>query len=447
MNKRLKKKNPQMAAALTVGAIINVVFLLILGGFTVYSFVEPEEVALQAPPPLVPLEPPVVKYNQKKTQERSEKSQRPQQQRIQTKAVSNISTPAIDIQIANVSPAVTVDSSLVQTAGNVGGLGGGGLRMGVSAVDFFGIKSEGERIVIILDIARSMLEPARGDIPGFLRVKEKLVEVVDGLNSATLFNLMIFSNGLDVMSNSLILANAENKQRAADFVEPYWKAEGGRFAVDAKRAVFRRNYTPNFEFIKPIGGSSRMDMALMAAFEQGADAIFMITDGTPELRRELAGREITEYEKKLAEYEKRRAKVSEKEIAEYNEKRRKFNEMAHAKIKAIRAAEAKKRAAKGLDAVVRENSNIHIPGAPASPFGHKPRHWVGLGADERFVKFVKKEAKRIYQDRREKLPTVNVVGYSIPEKGKTADFLKDLRRAFPGSKFETFGEYVGEESA
>ena len=30
--------------------------------------------------------------------------------------------------------------------------------MDVSAVDFFGIKSEGERVVIILDIARSVLE-------------------------------------------------------------------------------------------------------------------------------------------------------------------------------------------------------------------------------------------------------------------------------------------------
>ena len=122
------------------------------------------------------------------------------------------------------------------------------------------------------------------------------------------------------MRNSLILGNAENKRRASDFIEPNWKAEGGRFATDAKRAGFRRNYRPTFEYIKPIGASSRMDMALVASFQQDADAIFMITDGTPDLCRELMGRELVEYKQKLSEYEKRRAAGPEKEAAQYHAK-------------------------------------------------------------------------------------------------------------------------------
>ena len=63
-----------------------------------------------------------------------------------------------------------------------------------------------------------------------------------------------------------------------------------------------------------------------------------------------------------------------------------------------------------------------------------------------FIKLARRVAKRIYQECREDLPIVNVVGYSIPKKGKTADFLKDLRWAFPRIQFETFGEYVGEQN-
>ena len=55
-----------MAVALAGGAILNVIFLLILGGFTVYKFVQPEETQFEAPDTLVALEPPAVKCYQKK---------------------------------------------------------------------------------------------------------------------------------------------------------------------------------------------------------------------------------------------------------------------------------------------------------------------------------------------------------------------------------------------
>ena len=59
-----------MVVALTVGAIETVIIVFILGGLTVYKFIQPEEVALTAPPVLVPLEPPTINYNQNKTKDR-----------------------------------------------------------------------------------------------------------------------------------------------------------------------------------------------------------------------------------------------------------------------------------------------------------------------------------------------------------------------------------------
>ena len=234
-----------MAIALAAGAILNIIFLVVLGGFTIYKFVQPEEVQFEAPTPLKPVEPPQVKYNQQKTKDRQEQSQRPKQQTIKARSIAQLNTPDVDIQISDVAPSVQVGTAVGTGLGNALG-SGGGLRMGVSAVDFFGIKSKGERVVIVLDAARSMLEPARGDIPGYAEVKEKLSEVVNSLNSATIFNIMVFGHSLDVLSDNLVIATAENKQRAIKFIEPYWKANGGMFAPDYKTNTFLKNYKPTY---------------------------------------------------------------------------------------------------------------------------------------------------------------------------------------------------------
>ncbi|MEM9025488.1 MAG: hypothetical protein AAGB06_00995 [Verrucomicrobiota bacterium] len=431
---RQRKKSAQMMAALVAGGAINGLILLIVGGITVYKFVLPEKVQLQAPPALKPLEPPTVQYNRSQTQEREKNSQRPRQQRIKTRTISNMAAPDIDIQVANFNPGVSVGDRVGQDIGSIRGVNSGSWRLGVSAVNFFGIESQGERIIIILDIARSMLDPKRGDIPGYARVKERLEAVVDELNSATLFNVMVFSNGLDVMSSDLVLANAANKQRAVEFIDPYWKADGGRFTKGAQRATFLRNYQPQYTDIKPRGGTSRMDMALLAAFEQGADAIFMITDGTPEFTREFNGSERRDYEKRFAEYEKRRSRASRNEIAKYERLRQSHQNRVDARI----AAETRRRDARGLDARITED--LFVP--PLPPWGLEPRnHVLVLGNDE-FVEWVKSKAEQHYGRDRSSLPTLNIIGYSIEEEGHTAEFLYDLHRRFPGSDFEVFKDFM-----
>ncbi|MGB0373112.1 MAG: hypothetical protein ACPGN3_17425 [Opitutales bacterium] len=444
-----KKKNSQMMAALVVGAVLNVLLLLILGGMTVYKFVQPEEVSFEAPPALKPIEPPQVKYNQNKTKDRQDKTNRPKQKPIQVKTVANIKTPNVQIDLNNLAPSVNVAETVGSGLGN--GLGSGGMRMGVSAVDFFGIKSKGERVVIILDAARSMLEPARGDIPGYAEVKEKLTEVVENLNSATLFNVMVFQKGLDVMSSNLVIANQENKDRALKFIDPYWKASGGMFAPDYKTTTFLNNYKPKYSQITPTKGSSRMDMALVASFEQGADAIFVITDGTPNFTRNHFGRDLEKYKKELAAFEKRKAAVTPAEIAKFEAEKAKKQAIkakavaeAREKRKQEKEREAKKRAEQGLAAVVKEGGNgLGVSLGVRPPWGHPPRKDVRVGPSKEYVDFIKTEAKAIYSQKNQDLPTVNIVGYSIPKKGPIADFLNNLKRAFPKSHFRYFGKHQG----
>ena len=55
--------------------------------------------------------------------------------------------------------------------------------MGGSAFDFCSVKPRGERIVIVVDIAKGMLDPERDDIPDFMRVKREVEIVIEGLTA------------------------------------------------------------------------------------------------------------------------------------------------------------------------------------------------------------------------------------------------------------------------
>ena len=424
-----------MVAALAIGALLNAFLLITFGGLTVYHYVATEETVLEAPPQLAPIEPTSVRYKMKKAQDREKLSQRPRQPQIKARTVADITTPELDIELDGSAPRVSVSTLVdVQTFGSSASFGPA-LRMGVSAVDFFGIQSEGERVVIILDIAKSMLDPKRGDIPGFVRVKERLGDIVEQFNSATLFNVMVFASGLDVMSNNLVIANAENKERARAFIDPYWKAEGGRFVPGAKKSPFLKNYAPKYVDVKPLGGSSRMDMALLAAFEQGADAIFVITDGTPSFTRDFNAEEQKVYDARLAEYERLKAETTAEELAAYEKAR----EAALAYNRSQREANAQEREAQGLDKAVTQGgvSTRTVD----KPWGAKPRSSVTVLGNDEFVGWAKLWATAHYGDAEKNLPAINLIGYSIPESGTAFSFLTKLRDAFPKGQFEVFGEY------
>ncbi|MEM9025487.1 MAG: hypothetical protein AAGB06_00990 [Verrucomicrobiota bacterium] len=434
MKIQLKGKSARMVMALAVGIALNGGLLLIVGGFTVYRFVAPKQVSLKAPSMATAVDVSMVKYNQQQSKERLQNTPEIQLPKIEARAVSSINAPEITFDFSDVAPSARVSAGSYSYHGDLNGLSAGGLRMGVSAVDFFGIHSNGERIVIILDIARSMLDPRRGDIPGFIRVKERLNAVVDGLSSATLFNVMVFSEGLDVMSPSLILANRANKELAASFIEPYWKATEGRISPDAKRSVYQNNYLPDYGDFEPKGGSSRMDMALLAAFEQDADAIFLITDGTPSFTRGFTPSEQREYDRRLAEYEQRKANTTEEELAEYHRKRDAVLEENRRKREALKKA----REEKGLDGVVSGGGSYgYVP----APWGAKPRSTISVLGNDEFVALTKSWAEIHYGWSPEDFPTLNIIGYSIPEEGSAWKFLNKLRGEFPESQFLVIGEY------
>ena len=61
--------------------------------------------------------------------------------------------------------------------------------------------------------------------------------------------------------------------------------------------------------------TARSMRLLSAAFQMQADTIFIISDGHPIFERALFGKELEEYQRRVAEAEERWAKLSEKDRA------------------------------------------------------------------------------------------------------------------------------------
>ncbi len=80
----------------------------------------------------------------------------------------------------------------------------------------------------------------------------------------------------------MVVVTKDNTSQVADWMAPYWRL------VDSKikeRGTFRKNYQPQMIDWNEAGGSSRMDLVLVSAWELRADPIFMITDGTPSVHQ------------------------------------------------------------------------------------------------------------------------------------------------------------------
>jgi hypothetical protein len=113
--------------------------------------------------------------------------------------------------------------------GEPGGVNGGGTR-------FFQIGVRAKSVVYVIDRSVSM-----GLNGGLTRVKKELLASLRAMPVDTQFQIIIFNRSVQMMepgsAAGLLAANAENKQKAAEFLAPI-QPEGGTLPVPAmKRAL------------------------------------------------------------------------------------------------------------------------------------------------------------------------------------------------------------------
>lgn len=125
---------------------------------------------------------------------------------------------------------------------------------------FFGIKVESQRVIFVLDVSGSMLEAMYGrEVDGrpAARIdvaKQELTQAIENLEPGALFNVMIFSSGVDRWRRNDIAANsATDRQEALTWIERLG-ASGGTNLYDAVRDAMK---------------------------DPDVDTIFVLSDGVP----------------------------------------------------------------------------------------------------------------------------------------------------------------------
>ena len=150
-----------------------------------------------------------------------------------------------------------------------------------SQINFFGITQSASRVVFLIDASGSMVRPEHGGIPAYTAVKKKLSEMIQVLDENTLFDVIIFAGRSDMYQPGLVEATESHKRNLAKWLEPY---------MATKENALRPNLNPiddkkNAEYALPgaNNGSTRMDVALGAAFSLKPNAIFLLSDGDPNI--------------------------------------------------------------------------------------------------------------------------------------------------------------------
>lgn len=411
---------------LIVGGIslaLHVAALLAFGSWIVIRSFMDERTVFTAPPPLKTYEPRKLEH-QIKVSKRQRSSSRPAvMPRMVAARPSNLAMPEIkvDPKVVRTSfqPKFKAITGIGLGAGLGQGYGLGGFGEGVSAFDFFGIRGRGEKIMICADTSISMIEEERGGFDGYARVKARLGQVIDALTEKTLFNIVMFADAAQTFRDQMVPATDANKREAKKFLMPfntknnYGLTSGNVRAVDLGR--------------KAGGGTTRLDLALTAAFQQGADTILIISDGIPRVQKELTADQRAAWDARMEEWRRANAEA----LRAYETAMANMEYRTERVWVPARPAQLKEGNVHGPTEGHWENRRIGTrphPPRPTPPAMPDEMRWWTL---EDFVEHFQLLHEQSYVKKGKKLPVVHAIGYAIDKEG--GDFLQAFTKRYNGS--------------
>jgi len=442
----LGKHRTIFAICLIVAAAVHVLVLLVFGTYTLFKGstarmpftseggVPAEDVGIEAPPEVAP-----ETMEETALESAPTPSDSPAAETDMVLAVSGMVSPSMSINAAppvlSPSSATGAEKILSKPASRSPGK--------ASSVNFFGVKGEGTNVYFVVDLSDSMVEQDKGGIEGYKNLKEKLGQMIQSLSPETNFNVAFYGDAVDLFMPSSVPATPENKQAAMKFLPRY-------MASTSQRGNLLRNYRPTIGTLPALGGTSRMDLGLAAAFEGRADTIFVLSDGKPVIQRAMNEKEREEYRKKAADseisvadrqkYEKEVAEYRKK-YEEYNEEMKKYREKYADKITEKARREAENRA-KGKGKVIEGQGfvvdPVKIPGlpnapvAPTAPPAPQPKAQgkavgppsLGNWQDDDILEYLKETIAKTYKKDGYELPSIH--GVAFLAKPAEEKFLRSL---------------------
>lgn len=144
----------------------------------------------------------------------------------------------------------------------LGGSGGKGLGTGIN---FMGIKTNGQRILLLFDVSASVAHKANASSMPLTKIKEETLDMINKLPADSRFGIIQFVRNYKMFQPELTPATQPNRELARTWIETEWK-ETGTMPRNGKGVI---SPTPNG--LPPI---------LHAAYALKPDVIFLISDGS-----------------------------------------------------------------------------------------------------------------------------------------------------------------------
>jgi len=144
----------------------------------------------------------------------------------------------------------------------LGGAGGKGLGTGI---DFMGIKAEGQRILLLFDVSRSVVNKANQSAMPLASIKQETIDMINKLPVDSRFGIIQFVRNYKLFQTELVAATQPNRELAKQWIETEWR-ESGTLARNGKGVV-----APEPNGLPPI---------LRVAYGLSPDVIFLISDGS-----------------------------------------------------------------------------------------------------------------------------------------------------------------------
>lgn len=192
-----------------------------------------------------------------------------------------------------VMPEITTFSDIPAFGNDFGdGFGIGGFGDGRGGAKFFGTSGGGNRIILVIDTSTSMNNNCGPN--GIKALRREIVRTLATLSPNISFNIICFGKDCDGFAPQPVKANSGNIARAKTWMNAYFINKRGGGAFDRTRTSEWGTrgadnngikYTPilpgSVQALAGTSGSSRMDLALVAAFFQKPSSVFLIADGEP----------------------------------------------------------------------------------------------------------------------------------------------------------------------
>lgn len=148
--------------------------------------------------------------------------------------------------------------------------GGGGTGQGMS---FFGVQTQGQRILLLFDVSSSVVNKANAAGIPLERIQEETIKLIGGLPINAQFSIIQFTGNYMPFTEELIAATPGNKDLAQKWVEEKWNKSGAMSAATS-------GVVSNLHGVVGV---------LERAVAMRPDVIFLISDASFQWRPEGAG--------------------------------------------------------------------------------------------------------------------------------------------------------------